>query len=101
MAKISTVVKAQQKRKLAEASWKKRQELRKKSLDESLSWEEREEAFLKLQKMPRNSSMVRVRNRCAITGRGRGCYRKFGISRIKFRELASEGMIPGVTKASW
>ncbi|HWB64517.1 MAG TPA: 30S ribosomal protein S14 [Chitinophagales bacterium] len=54
-----------------------------------------------LDKLPKNSSKVRLRNRCALTGRGRGYVRMFGISRIKFRDLASEGKIPGVTKASW
>ncbi|MCS6819404.1 MAG: 30S ribosomal protein S14 [Chitinophagales bacterium] len=54
-----------------------------------------------LDKLPKNSSKVRLRNRCALTGRGRGFIRMFGISRIKFRELASEGKIPGITKASW
>ena len=54
-----------------------------------------------LQRLPRNASPVRVRNRCALTGRSRGYLRKFGISRIKFRELANEGYIPGIKKASW
>ena len=54
-----------------------------------------------LDKLPKNSSKVRLRNRCALTGRGRGYIRMFGISRIKFRDLASEGKIPGVTKSSW
>ncbi|HEX8591275.1 MAG TPA: 30S ribosomal protein S14 [Candidatus Paceibacterota bacterium] len=54
-----------------------------------------------LQKLPRNSSPVRIKNRCAVTGRGRGYLRAFGLSRIKFRELAREGKIPGVKKASW
>ncbi len=57
--------------------------------------------FQKLDKLPRNSSKVRLKNRCNITGRGRGYIRIFGISRIKFRELAAEGKIPGITKASW
>ena len=54
-----------------------------------------------LQKLPKNSSPVRLKNRCEITGRGRGCMRDFGLSRIKFRELANEGKIPGVKKSSW
>ena len=57
--------------------------------------------YAALDKLPKNSSKVRLRNRCALTGRGRGYVRMFGISRIKFRDLASEGKIPGVTKASW
>ena len=101
MAKLSTIVKAEKKKKLADRMYAKRKALRAQSLDETLSFEEREAAFMKLQKLPRNSSSVRVRRRCSITGRGRGGYKKFGISRIKFRELANQGMIPGVTKASW
>ena len=60
-----------------------------------------DEASKKLQKMPRDTSRIRVRNRCELTGRPRGYYRDFKLSRIKFRELAHQGMIPGVTKASW
>ena len=78
-----------------------RKELRLKTLDEKLSFDERNAAQTALQKLPRNGSMTRVRVRCSITGRGRGNYRKFGLCRIKFRELALEGLIPGVTKASW
>lgn len=76
-------------------------ELRKKVRDEKLSEEERFEAQLKLQKLPRNSCENRVRNRCGLTGRGRGVLSDFNLSRIKFRELAHRGMIPGVTKSSW
>ncbi|MCX6198182.1 MAG: 30S ribosomal protein S14 [Bacteroidetes bacterium] len=57
--------------------------------------------WLLLDKLPKNSSKVRLRNRCALTGRGRGYVRMFGVSRIKFRDLATEGKIPGVTKSSW
>ncbi|MCB9945428.1 MAG: 30S ribosomal protein S14 [Geminicoccaceae bacterium] len=63
--------------------------------------EERFEAVLALAKLPRNSSKVRVRNRCNLTGRPRAYYRKFGLSRIALRDLASEGLVPGVVKASW
>lgn len=101
MAKISSIAKNNRKRKLAMKLEPLRKELRKIVVDESKSWEERDAAQLKLQRLPRNGSMIRVRNRCVLTGRSRGNYRKFGISRIKFRELALEGMIPGVTKASW
>ncbi|MCB1834189.1 MAG: 30S ribosomal protein S14, partial [Geminicoccaceae bacterium] len=59
------------------------------------------EAVLALAKLPRNSSKIRVRNRCNLTGRPRGYYRKFGLSRIALRDLASEGLVPGVVKASW
>jgi small subunit ribosomal protein S14 len=67
----------------------------------SLSLEERIDANLKLAEMPRNSSFTRVRNRCELSGRPRGFYRKFKLSRIALRELASEGFLPGVTKSSW
>ena len=66
-----------------------------------LSHEEQFQARLKLSKIPRNASKVRIRNRCSLTGRGRGVYRKFKLSRIAFRELASIGHVPGITKSSW
>lgn len=66
-----------------------------------VSAEERQEAMLKLQKLPRNSSPVRQRNRCALTGRPRGYYRKFGLGRNKLREAAMRGDVPGLIKASW
>lgn len=69
--------------------------------DKNTSFEDRLLAVHKLAEMPRNSSRVRVRNRCVLTGRSRGFYRKFGMSRIALRELASAGFLPGVTKASW
>jgi small subunit ribosomal protein S14 len=69
--------------------------------DQSRSEEERFEARLKVQALPRNASPVRLRNRCAITGRPRGVFRKFGLCRLKIRELAMNGEIPGVVKASW
>jgi small subunit ribosomal protein S14 len=78
-----------------------RKELREKVKNENLSEEERFEAMIKLQQLPKNSAKVRVRNRCELTGRSRGFYRKFKLSRIAFRELALRGMIPGVTKSSW
>ncbi len=101
MAKLSSINKNNRRREKATKHWKARRELRAKSLDLKLSDVEREAAFLKLQKMPRNGSPIRVVNRCAITGRPRGNLTKFGLSRIKFRELALRGKIPGVTKASW
>jgi len=67
----------------------------------SKSDEDRYEARLKLQQLPRNASPTRQRNRCAITGRSRGVFRKFGLGRMKLRELAMKGEIPGMTKASW
>ena len=69
--------------------------------DRSSSAEERFEARLKLSKLPRNSSKSRIRNRCSLTGRPRAVYRKFGLSRIALRELASNGKLPGVVKSSW
>ncbi|HMV12054.1 MAG TPA: 30S ribosomal protein S14 [Nitrosomonas sp.] len=69
--------------------------------DKSKSVEEIDAVKVKLQKLPRNACQIRLRNRCALTGRGRGFYRKFGLGRIKFREMAMNGEIPGITKASW
>ena len=69
--------------------------------DQRASDEAREEARTRLQKLPRDASPVRLRNRCALTGRPRGVYRKFGLGRNKLRELAMKGEVPGVIKASW
>lgn len=69
--------------------------------DQSVSAEDRRDARLKLQSLPRNSSPVRLRNRCALTGRPRGVFSKFGIARSKLRDLMMSGQVPGVTKASW
>jgi small subunit ribosomal protein S14 len=101
MAKISTIVKNEKRKILAKKQYEKRQAYKKAMVDENLSDEERETAERKLQKLSRNGSKVRVRNRCYITGRSRGNYRKFQLSRIKFRELAVRGLVPGITKASW
>lgn len=101
MAKLSSIVKNEKRKKLAEKYEPKRRELRKKVVNPDLSDDERWEAAVALQKLPRNANRNRVRNRCILTGRSRGYYRKFKLSRIKLRELASEGMLPGVTKASW
>ena len=79
----------------------KRTELKAAIADESKSDEDRYEARLKLQQLPRNANPTRQRNRCAITGRPRGTYRKFGLGRTKVRETAMRGEIPGLTKASW
>ena len=81
--------------------FEKRKKLLEQIYNPELSFEERQAFRLKLEKLPKNSSRIRVRNRCNVTGRPRGVYRKFGLSRITFRELASKGMIPGVSKASW
>ena len=101
MAKKSAVEKNKRRMKLAEKYAAKRAELRAIARDRSRDPEERFEATLKLAKLPRNSAPVRIRNRCLLTGRPRGYYRRFGLSRIALRELASEGKLPGVIKASW
>ena len=101
MAKLSSIQKNLNRLKLIEKFSVKRNSLKKKIMNKDLSIEERLQIQNKLNDLPRNSSSIRFRNRCKLTGRTRGVYRKFGLSRIKFRELASEGMIPGVTKASW
>ena len=80
---------------------RERKELKDKIMDMSLSEEERYDARIKLNKMPRDASPSRKRNRCALTGRSRGYYRKFGLGRIKLREAAMRGDVPGLVKASW
>jgi len=101
MAKISIVARQKRREEMVKRHWEKRQELKKKALDMHISEEERQDARLKLNKMPRNGAKVRLRSRCKLTGRPRGVYKKFKMSRICFRELALAGHIPGVTKASW
>lgn len=101
MAKTSSVAKQKRREKLVALNWERRQELKRKSKDMKLSEEDRFAARIALNKMRRDTSPCRLRNRCLLTGRSRGFLRKFKVSRICFRELASMGMIPGVTKASW
>lgn len=101
MAKLSSVIKNKKREKLAKRIAPKAALLRAKAIDSKLSDEERDAARAKLQKLPRNANPNRVRNRCELTGRPRGVYRDFKLSRNKFRELANNGLIPGVTKASW
>ncbi len=101
MAKLSTVIKNKKREKLAAKYAPLRATLRAKAIDEKLSDEERDAARAKLQKLPRNGHPNRVRNRCELTGRSRAVYRDFKLCRNKFRELALQGLIPGVTKASW
>jgi small subunit ribosomal protein S14 len=101
MAKKSSVEKQKRREKIVNRNWEKRQGLRAKIYNMHLSEEEREQARIALNKMPRDSCPVRLRNRCQLTGRARGYLRKFKLSRLSFRELASNGMIPGVTKSSW
>jgi len=79
----------------------KRQSLKKQIMKKDLSIEERFKIQSKLNELPRDSSKIRVRNRCKLTGRTRGVYRKFGLSRIKIRELSMSGALPGVVKSSW
>ena len=101
MAKKSSVEKQKRRERTVKRCWDKRQELKKKALNQNLSEEEREQARIALNKMPRDSSPIRLRNRCQLTGRARGYLRKFKLSSLTFREMASIGLIPGVTKASW
>lgn len=101
MAKKSSVEKQQRRERLVNLNWDKRQALKKKSADLSLSENDRSDARIALNKMPRDTSPIRLRNRCKLTGRARGFLRKFGVSRLTFREMASAGLVPGVTKASW
>ncbi|MHC5653056.1 30S ribosomal protein S14 [Stappia sp.] len=101
MAKKSAVEKNKRRERLVNKYAEKRAELRAMSKDESLSLEERYAARLKLAKLPRNSAEVRLRNRCEVTGRPRGYYRKLKMSRVALRELGSKGLIPGLVKSSW
>ncbi len=88
-------------KKLASKYAKKRAELKAAIVNLKLGDEERQAAVVALQKLPRDSSKSRIRNRCGLTGRARGYYRKFGLSRSKLRELMMRGEVPGVAKASW
>lgn len=101
MAKLSLINREEKRRLMVAQFAKKRAALDEIINDVSLSEAERYEARLKLQALPRNSSPSRLRNRCALTGRPRGVFRKFGLCRNKIRELAFSGEIPGVVKASW
>lgn len=101
MSKKSLVERQKKRARQVQLKWEKRQELKKKIIDPNLSEEERYAARIALNKMSPNSSYIRLRNRCQLTGRPKGYLRKFKISRICFREMASHGMIPGVVKASW
>jgi small subunit ribosomal protein S14 len=101
MAKKSAVEKNNRRRSMVDQYAAKRSELKAVVMDRARDPEERFEATIKLAELPRNSAKVRVRNRCSLTGRPRAYYRKFGLSRIALRELASQGQIPGVLKSSW
>lgn len=101
MAKKSAIERNNKRRKLVERYAARRAALKEVANDRSLPMEERFAARLKLAKLPRNSARVRIRNRCEISGRPRGTYRKFKMSRIALRDLASAGQIPGMVKSSW
>jgi len=101
MAKVSAVNRNLKRIRLVEKYAAKREALKKAAKDPSLSFDEQFLARLKLAKLPRNSAKVRVRNRCEVTGRPRGYYRKFKMSRVSLRHLASHGFVPGVVKSSW
>ena len=101
MAKMSAINKNNRRIKLSDRLFKKRQKLKKIVMNKKLPLEERFKAQQKLSKLPRNSAKVRVMNRCQITGRPHGVYRKLKISRIALRQLGLQGKIPGLVKSSW
>ncbi|MGI9334827.1 MAG: 30S ribosomal protein S14 [Gammaproteobacteria bacterium] len=101
MAKTSMINRERRRQKAVAKFAEKRKVLKARSVDQSLSPEERAEARLSLQKQPRDASPVRLRNRCRVTGRPHGFYRKFGLGRNKLRESAMRGDVPGLVKASW
>ena len=101
MAKMSAINKNNKRIKLSDKLYEKRMKLKKIIMDKKLSLEERFKAQQKLSKLPRNSAKVRIMNRCQITGRPHGVYRKLKISRIALRQLGLEGKIPGMVKSSW
>ena len=101
MAKKSSIEKNNRRRKLSKKYSSRRSRLRAVARDKSKPMEERFAATLKLAQLPRNSSATRIRNRCELTGRSRGYYRKLRMSRIALRDLGSKGMIPGLVKSSW
>ncbi|MBT5072430.1 MAG: 30S ribosomal protein S14 [Kordiimonadaceae bacterium] len=101
MAKVSAVNKNLKRQRLVAKYAEKRAALKAAAKDPNLSFDEQFEARLKLSTLPRDSSRSRVRNRCLVTGRPRGYYRKFKMSRVSLRQLASHGYLPGVVKSSW
>ena len=101
MAKVSAVNRNEKRERMATRDRSKRAKLKAQVMDRDAPVEERFEASMKLAQMPRNSSRVRIRLRCELTGRPRSNYRKFKLSRIALRDLASSGQIPGMVKASW
>lgn len=101
MAKTSSIHRQRKREKLVRRYAAKRQELKRRAADMKLTAEERQEARAALAKLPRNSSPVRLRTRCVVSGRPRAVYKKLMLSRIAFRELALQGKLPGIMKASW
>ena len=101
MAKLALINRNEKRKKLVAKFAKKRDALQAIIDDPKASDETRYEARLKIQALPRNANPTRIRNRCALTGRPRGVYRKFKLSRVGLRDLASRGQLPGVVKASW
>lgn len=101
MAKTSSVQKNKKRQKMAKQYLEKRLKLKNVIYDKTTSMEDKFMSMLALAKLPRNSSKVRIRNRCELTGRPRGYYRKFKLSRIALRDLGAQGMLPGLRKASW
>jgi small subunit ribosomal protein S14 len=101
MAKTNMIMREAKRAKLVAKLGKKREALKAKIISPTASYEEKQEAAVALQKLPRDSSYTRQRNRCKLTGRTRGVYKKFGLARHKLREAAMRGEVPGLKKASW
>ncbi len=101
MARKGSIAKQKKRERLVKLKWNRRQELKTIVKDLNKTDEERLAAQISLNKLPKNSSPVRLRNRCQFTGRARGFLRKFKMSRLCFREMANQGLIPGIIKASW
>jgi small subunit ribosomal protein S14 len=101
MAKTSSVEKNNKRRKMTARFASKRRALKAIVMDQSKPMDERFRAQLELAALPRNSSKIRIRNRCEVTGRARAYYRKLGMSRIALRELGNKGLVPGLVKSSW
>lgn len=101
MARKACIEKQKRREKLSALKYAKRVELKKIIKSHKTSLEEKENAIAKIEKLPKNSSTVRLRNRCLLTGRSRGVYRKFKLSRLCFRELALDARLPGIVKSSW
>ncbi|MCC7075471.1 MAG: 30S ribosomal protein S14 [Deltaproteobacteria bacterium] len=101
MATTAWIAKAERRADMVKRHKAKRDALKAKVIDPSLNEDEKREAVFALNKMPKNGSRVRIRRRCGATGNPRANYRKFNLNRIRFRKMALEGLLPGVTKASW